>query len=79
MHVLVGCCFSVIRKVQLGCWPVLAIIVSSKLESYNMKVVDNVVLYVLRKFHNLWMIIKAVMYFGNLLPCLDRQRLFMPS
>jgi hypothetical protein len=51
MHVLVGCCFSVVRKVQLVCSFVLGTLVSSKTESYNTKVVDNALLYPPRKFH----------------------------
>jgi hypothetical protein len=51
MHVLVSCCFFVVRKVQLECWLVWDILLSSKSKSYNTKVVDHSVFYIMSKFH----------------------------
>jgi len=51
MHALVRYCFSVVRKVQIDCWLVLDILISSNSKCDDMKVVDHAVLYVISKFH----------------------------
>ena len=55
MITLVPYCCSVVRNVQLFSSFVSGILGSSNSKSYNMKVLDHAVLYILRKFHIFWL------------------------
>ena len=55
MYVLVSCCCSVIRKGLVSLQSCFCIVGSSNSKSYNMKVLDHAVLYILRKFHIFWL------------------------